>query len=53
MGGDKTNYWALSPKVIETILSDNGLVNIQQIKDIRIKLYEETRMSRGIFYAEK
>ena len=53
MGGDKTNYWALSPNVIETILSDNGLVNIQQIKDIRIKLYEETRMSRGLFYAEK
>jgi hypothetical protein len=53
LGGDKTNYWALSPKVIETILTDNGMSEVSQIRDVKIKLYEGTRMSRGIFYAEK
>jgi SAM-dependent methyltransferase len=52
-GGDKTNYWALSPSVIRAILEDNGLSEVTQIKDIKIKPYEGTGMTRGLFYAVK
>ena len=52
-GGDKTNYWALSPSVIKNMLEDNGLSKVEQIKDIKIKPYEGTGMTRGLFYAEK
>lgn len=52
-GNDYTNYWALSPKVISEILQNNGFSNVKQIRNVTIKSYQGTGMSRALFYAEK
>ena len=52
-GGDRTNYWALSPFVIEQILVEAGMKNFELLHDIQIRAYEGTGMSRAVFYAEK
>ncbi len=52
-GNDYTNFWALSPKVITEILEYHGMKSVVKFKDIVIKLYEGTGMSRALFCAEK
>jgi len=52
-GGDFTNYWALSPKVIAEILERYGLSNVEKIRDFKSKYYGGTGMSRALFCAHK
>ncbi|MEM8500474.1 MAG: class I SAM-dependent methyltransferase [Pseudomonadota bacterium] len=53
LGGDTTNFWALSPFVVEQLVTQGGLKNFEMVRDIKIKLFEGLNMSRAIFAAEK
>ncbi len=52
-GNDFTNYWALSPTVITEILEQYGFCRVRKIRDVTIKSYEGTGMSRALFCADK
>lgn len=52
-GGDYSNYWALSPQVIEEILTRHGMIHVGKIMDFEIAQYEGTGMSRAFFSADK
>ena len=52
-GNDYTNYWALSSKVISEILERYGFSKVEKIRDVNIKSYQGTGMSRALFFAEK
>ena len=53
MGGDKTNYWALSLPAIELILAEAGFRDISVIRKYDIKIYEGTGLNRTLLHARR
>jgi tRNA (mo5U34)-methyltransferase len=51
--GDKTNFWALGPGVVQTILKDAGFNEIKDIKTVVPKSFEGSGLARTLYTARK